>query len=52
MKLKMSKKFKQVFRSKSTFSFNDIVDLITKKWFYGKGRDEEIDEIYELFVRK
>lgn len=38
--------------SKNQFSLKDVSNLITKKWFYNKGRDEEIDEIYELFVRK
>ena len=26
--------------------------MVSKKWFYNKGREEEIDEMYELFDRR
>jgi hypothetical protein len=29
-----------------------VMDIISKKWFYNKGRDEEIDEMYEIFDRR
>ncbi|KAM3146411.1 hypothetical protein pb186bvf_001380 [Paramecium bursaria] len=41
-----------VSENQQTFYFNDVLTVITKKWFGNKGRDEEIDEIYDLFVRK
>ena len=28
------------------------MDIISKKWFYSKGRDEEVDEMYEIFDRR
>jgi hypothetical protein len=30
----------------------DVMVVISKKWFYNKGREEEIDEMYELFDRR
>ncbi len=39
-------------RNKAQFSLKEVMDIISKKWFYGKGRDEEIDEMYEIFDRR
>ncbi|CAK94881.1 unnamed protein product (macronuclear) [Paramecium tetraurelia] len=38
--------------TRDSFSLKDVIQLISRKWFENKGRDDEIDEIYELFVRK
>ncbi|CAD8058975.1 unnamed protein product [Paramecium primaurelia] len=37
---------------RDSFSLKDVINLIQRRWFENKGRDEEIDEIYELFVKK
>lgn len=40
------------FENKQTFSLSDVVEMITKKWFYGKGREEEAFDLFTLFDRK
>ncbi|CAD8068496.1 unnamed protein product [Paramecium sonneborni] len=37
---------------KDSFSLKELMHLISRRWFENKGRDEDIDEIYELFVKK
>lgn len=34
------------------FSLGDVVEMITKKWFFGKGREEEACDLFTLFDRK
>ena len=31
---------------------SEVLDLIHKKWFYGKGREEEAMDMFALFDRK
>jgi hypothetical protein len=38
--------------SKNTFSLQEVIDLICRKWFVGKGRDAEAEEMFKLFDRK
>ena len=38
--------------NKETFSLSDVVEMITKKWFFGKGREEEAFDLFTLFDRK
>lgn len=37
---------------KNSFGLSEVMAIISKKWFYNKGREEEIDEMYELFDRR
>jgi hypothetical protein len=30
----------------------EVLDVVSKKWFYAKGREEELDEMYEIFDRR
>jgi hypothetical protein len=50
--MSLKSKFYYDCRTRDSFSLKDVISLISRKWFENKGRDEEIDEIYELFVRK
>jgi hypothetical protein len=31
---------------------SEVIDLITKKWFFGRGREEEALDMFTLFDRK
>jgi hypothetical protein len=37
---------------KDEFMLSEVLDLIHKKWFYGKGREEEAMDMFALFDRK
>ena len=39
-------------QSKQSFNFTDIISMVSKKWFFGKGKETEIDDMYELFDYK
>jgi Ca2+-binding EF-hand superfamily protein len=41
-----------VHQDKESFSLSEVVDLITKKWFFGRGREEEALDMFALFDRK
>ena len=31
---------------------SEVVEMVTKKWFYGRGREEEALDMFALFDRK
>ena len=37
---------------KDSFSLSEVVDMVTKKWFFGRGREEEALDMFALFDRK
>jgi Ca2+-binding EF-hand superfamily protein len=37
---------------KNQFYYDDVITLITNKWYYGGGREAEAAEIFKLFDRK
>jgi Ca2+-binding EF-hand superfamily protein len=41
-----------VHQDKDSFSLSEVIDLITKKWFFGRGREEEALDMFALFDRK
>ncbi len=38
--------------SKDKFYYSDVINLISKKWFHGGGREAEANEVFKLFDRK
>jgi len=43
---------KSAHQDKDSFSLVEVMDLITKKWFFGRGREEEAMDMFALFDRK
>lgn len=31
---------------------SEVLELVQKKWFYGKGKEEEAQDMFALFDRK
>ncbi len=40
------------YSGKDTFMLGEVMELITKKWFHGRGREEEAAEMFNLFDKK
>lgn len=40
------------FTSKDSFTLAETKEMITEKWFIGKGREAEAEEMFALFDRK
>jgi hypothetical protein len=38
--------------NKTNFSLEEVMSIISKKWFFNGGRDQEANEIFKLFDRK
>ncbi|KAL4431889.1 hypothetical protein ABPG74_012701 [Tetrahymena malaccensis] len=38
--------------NKTSFSLEEVLSIISKKWFFGGGREQEANEIFKLFDRK
>lgn len=39
-------------QNKTNFSLDEVMNIISKKWFFNGGRDQEANEIFKLFDRK
>ena len=37
---------------KDSFSLSEVIEMVTKKWFFGRGREEEALDMFALFDRK
>jgi len=37
---------------KDSFGLSEVIEMITKKWFFGRGREEEALDMFALFDRK
>ena len=40
------------YQNKDSFMLSEVMELITKKWFHGRGREEEAAEMFNLFDKK
>ena len=43
---------KDYLSNKTNFTYEEVISIITKKWFYGGGKEQEGEEFFKLFDRK
>lgn len=43
---------KDYMQNKMSFSLDEVMSIISKKWFFNGGREQEANEIFKLFDRK